>query len=88
MRFQGRMHIFRFFIVNRVFECLIDELFGDLINSKACTKVCKLLNLSDLKKVAKILFKNTKYYKTFEKCMRSWIRSYLCSWIFAPPEGD
>ena len=28
--------------------------------------MCNLLNLSDLKKVAKILFKNTKYYKKTE----------------------
>ena len=40
--------------------------FLDLKNSKACTHVCNLLNLSDLKKVAKILFKNTKYYKKSE----------------------
>ena len=39
----------------------------DLKNSKAGTHVCNLLNLSDLKKVAKILFKNTKYYNKSEK---------------------
>ena len=33
----------------------------DLINSKTCTHVCKLLNLSDLKKVAKTFFKNAIY---------------------------
>ena len=41
--------------------------FLDLKNSKACTHVCNLLNLSDLKRVAKILFKNTKYSKKSEK---------------------
>ena len=35
--------------------------FGDLMNSKACTNVYKLLNLSDLKKVAKTFFKNAIY---------------------------
>ena len=35
--------------------------FGDLINSKACTNVYKLLNLSDLKKVAKTFSKNAIY---------------------------
>ena len=28
LRIQGRMQIFRFFIVFRVFECLIDELLA------------------------------------------------------------
>ena len=45
---------------------MILQPFLDLKNSKACTHVCNLLNLSDLKKVAKILFKNTKYYKKSE----------------------
>ena len=35
--------------------------FADLINSKACTNVWKLLNWSDLKKVAKAFFKNAIY---------------------------
>ena len=38
--------------------------FLDLKNSKAGTHVYKLLNLSDVKKVAKTFVKNTKYYKT------------------------
>ena len=41
-------------------------MFLDLKNSKACTHVCNFFNLSDLKKVAKILFKNTKYYNKSE----------------------
>ena len=40
--------------------------FLDLKNSKCCTHVCNLLNLSDLKKDAKVLFKNTTYYKNSE----------------------
>ena len=35
--------------------------FADLINSNACTNVWKLLNWSDLKKVAKTFFKNAIY---------------------------
>ena len=35
--------------------------FADLINSKDCTHEYKLLNFSDLKKVAKTFFKNTIY---------------------------
>ena len=46
LRIQGRMQIFRFFIVFRVFECLIDEL---LAISKACTNVYKLLNFRSKK---------------------------------------
>ena len=41
--------------------------FLDLKNSKACTHVYKLFNLSDRQKVAKTFFKNTKYYKQIEK---------------------
>ena len=50
---------------SRLWEMFVQP-FLDLKNSKACTHVCNLLNLSDLKKVAKILFKNTKYYKQYK----------------------
>ena len=58
-RIQGRMQFLRFFIIVRVFENYFS--FLDLISSKDCTHEYKLLNFSDLKKVAKTFFKNAIY---------------------------
>ena len=41
--------------------------FLDLINSKDCTHEYKLLNFSDLKKVAKTFFKNAIYQSEKKK---------------------
>ena len=61
--------------------------FLDLKNSKACTHVCNLLNLSDLKNVAKILFKNTKYYKKSEN-LHATLDSQVPIFLEKlPPEG-
>ena len=45
--------------------------FGDLINSKACIHEYKLLNLSDLKKVAKTFFKNVIYQPASQQASQS-----------------
>ena len=45
-------------LVNPVFEKGFGGLFVDLINAKGCTCLWKLLNLSDLQRVAKTFFKN------------------------------
>ena len=67
LRIQGRMQIFRFFIVFRVFEKRFWQPFADLINSKACIHEYQLLNFSDLKKVDKTFFKNAIYQSEKKK---------------------
>ena len=61
--------------------------FLDLENSKACTQVCNLLNLSDLKKDAKILSKNTKYYKQSENLHATLDSQVPMFREFLPPGG-
>ena len=58
------------------------QAFLDLINSKYCTHEYNILNFSDLKKVDKTFFKNTKYYKKIA-CDLGFAATN-CSWIFAP----
>ena len=74
--------------------------FLDLINSKDCTHEYNLLNFSDLKKVAKAFFKNTKYQsenKThfFSKIIlvpmsyiTSFFRPYKMLWSMFSPKND
>ena len=58
LRIQGRMQIFRSISCFWMFNL---QPFLDLINSKCCTHEYYILNFSDLEKVEKTFFKNTKY---------------------------
>ena len=58
LRIQGRMQIFRSISCFWMFNL---QPFLDLINSKCCTHEYYILNFSDLEKVDKTFFKNTKY---------------------------
>ena len=84
LRIQGRMQFFRSISCFWMFDL---QPFLDLKNSKCSTRVCNLLNLSDLQKVAKILFKNTKYYKKYEN-LHATLDSQVPMFLrFLPPEG-
>ena len=61
--------------------------FLDLKNSKAGTHVYKLLNLSDVKTVAKTFFKNTKYYNKSETLHVTLDSQVPIVLGFLPPEG-
>ena len=61
--------------------------FLDLINSKCYTHEYNILNFSDLEKVDKTFFKNTKYYKKSEN-LHATLDSQLPIVLgFLPSEG-